>query len=406
MRVAFFHPAFLKIGGAEILAATQMQYLARQGAQVRLVTLAFDAARWASRMPGIEVVEVSKRHWMDLFAWSRVSKVRNRGLRAAKALGGFDTVLAHNYPCSTMLGDSGLKTFKVWQCNEPPRGLNLRETNPYRTAHVESTGGGASDLATRDFREQLAAYDAQVARGGLFASRKAQDLEAVSNLDLIYAISEFSRDNARRIYGRCEEEVVYPIVRFPKGGFARQGLDRSGLHVLIHSRLEAMKNIDTAIRGFAMFAASHPDAKLHVVGDGIERRSLMALAARLLAVGTFTFHGYLPDEDLQRVYDRCDVFALLTLDEPFGMVYPEAAAKGLLMIGPDHGGPFEILEGGRIGYCVDPFDPEALAAALEGIWLLSDTEVDRRREEADRACRARFSEESIGPRLKRMLSRT
>lgn len=405
MRAAFFHPAFLKTGGAEILAATQMQCLVRQGVQVRLVTLAFDAARWASRMPGIEVVEVPKRHWTDLLAWSRVSKVRNRGARAARALGGFDTVVAHNYPCSAMLGDSGLKSFKAWQCNEPPRGLHLRETNPRRTAHVEASRVGTSDFAIRDFQKQLAAYDAQVSKGGQFAARRAQDIEAVANLDLIYAISEFSRDNTRRIYGRCEEEVVYPIVRFPEGGLARQGLDRSGLHVLIHSRLEALKNIDTAICGFALFAASHPGSYLHIVGDGSERRPLMALAAKLLPAGTFTFHGYLPDNELRRVYERCDVFALLTLDEPFGMVYPEAAAKGLLMIGPDHGGPFEIMEGGRLGWCVDPFDPAALADALGEIWLLPDAEVDRRREEADRACRSRFSEEAIGPRLKRMLFR-
>lgn len=405
MRVAFFHPAFLNVGGAEVLAATQMQCLARQGVQVRLVTLAFDAARWAHRMAGIEVVEVPKRHWTDLLAWSRVSKVRNRGARAARELEGFETVLAHNYPCSAMLGASGLNSFKVWQCNEPPRGLHLRETNPYRTAHVEASRGEASDFATRDFQSQLAAYDVEVAKGGSFALRKAQDLEAVANLDLIYAISEFSRENARRIYGRCDDEVVYPIVRFPEGGLARRGLDRSGLHVLIHSRLETLKNIDTAIRGFAMFAASHPGASLHVVGDGCERKPLMALAAKLLPKGTFTFHGYLPEDELRRVYERCDAFALLTLDEPFGMVYPEAAAKGLLMIGPDHGGPFEILEGGRLGWCVDPFDPESLADALGEIWLLPDAEVDRRREEADRACRSRFSEEAIGPQLRRKLFR-
>lgn len=403
MRIAFFHPAFLKVGGAEILAATQMQHLVHEGAQVRLVTLAFDALRWGPRMPGIEVVEVPKRHWTDLISWSRTAKVRQRGARAAVHLDGFDAILAHNYPCSAMLGAADPKGFKVWQCNEPPRGLHLREANPICSARVEKGVTDSPDKATRIFKEQLAAFDVLVGKGGRYASRKAQDLQAASNLDRIYAISEFSRDNARRIYGRCEEEVVYPIVRFPEGGLARQGLDRSGLHVLIHSRLETLKNIDTAIRGFARFAASHPGARLHVVGDGPEREALVALAADLLPTGTSTFHGYLSDDALRRVYERCDVFTLLTLDEPFGMVYPEAAAKGLLLVGPDHGGPFEILEGGRLGWCLDPFDPEALASALGEIWSLSDAEADRLREEADRSCRTRFSEEVIGPQLKRML---
>jgi glycosyltransferase involved in cell wall biosynthesis len=405
MRVAFFHPAFLNVGGAEILAATQMRHLAGEGDQVRLATFAFDAGRWAQRMAGVEVVKIPKRHWTDFLAWSRTAKILQRGRRAAQLLEGFDTVVAHNYPCSTMLGSSGLAGFKVWQCNEPPRSLHLRKANPICTARAEAQREGSPGSAIGRFQEQLAVYDASVADGGRFASRKAQDLEAAAHLDLIYAISEFSRANARSIYGKCADEVIYPIVRFPEGGHSRSGLDRSGLQVLIHSRLESLKNIDTAIRGFALFAAAHPGARLHVVGDGPERQRLQGLAAEILPEGAHMFHGYLPEADLRSVYERCDVFALLTLDEPFGMVYPEAAAKGLLLIGPDHGGPSEILEGGRLGWCVDPFAPEALAQALEQVWALPDGEADRRRGEADRACRARFSESVIGPRLRRLISK-
>jgi glycosyltransferase involved in cell wall biosynthesis len=115
------------------------------------------------------------------------------------------------------------------------------------------------------------------------------------------------------------------------------------------------------------------------------------------------FHGYLPEQDLKSVYETCDVFALLTLDEPFGMVYPEAAAKGLLLVGPDHGGPLEILAGGAHGWTIDAFSPEALCEALEQIWSLDDAEVDRRREAADRACRDRFGLAAVGPLLMQLL---
>ena len=143
---------------------------------------------------------------------------------------------------------------------------------------------------------------------------------------------------------------------------------------------------------------------LHVVGDGPARESLQALAAQLLPAAAFTFHGYLSDAQLRRVYDACDVFALLPLDEPFGMVFPEAAARGLLMIGPDHGGPLEILDNGRLGWCVDAFSPEALAQALSQVASLSDAEADRRRAQADHACRARFAEAVVGPQLRRAIT--
>ena len=401
MRMAMFHPAFESVGGAEILAATQACFYRDQGVALDLVTLGYDPHRWAARLTGIPVRVVQKRHWTDLLhGFSRMAKLRVRGTRAAEVLRDYDLVVAHNFPASTLLGAASIKARKVWQCNEPPRGIHMREANPTLSARVQATGGVCSDVATKHFQKDLAVHDRNMGRSSSAQARKTYDLESARNLDQIYAISEFSRDNARRIYGRCDERVIYPIVRFPEGGYARRGLDRTVRRVLVHSRLEVLKNIDTVIRGFSAFSANSPvPCELHVVGEGPSRAGLESLANEVRKAGSVHFHGYLSDQDLRRVYEICDVFALLTLDEPFGMVYPEAAAKGLLLVGPDHGGPLEILDGGSLGWTIDAFSPEALCEALEQIWSLSDAEVDRRREAADQACRSRFSLASVGPRL-------
>jgi glycosyltransferase involved in cell wall biosynthesis len=405
MRMAVFHPAFESVGGAEILAAAQAGFYRDQGVAPDLVTLGYDPQRWASRLSGIPVRVVEKRHWTDLFfGLSRMGKLRVRGERAAKLLRDYDLVVAHNFPASALLGAAQVPGRKVWQCNEPPRGIHLRAANPMLTARVEATGGQRAEEATKQFQKSLAAHDKALKRASSARARKTFDLEAIRAIDQIYAISEFSRDNARAIYGRCEDRVIYPIVRFPEGGFTRQGLDRTVRRVLVHSRLEVLKNIDTVIRGFSQFAkASRVPCELHVVGEGPSRPGYEALAAEICAQGSVRFHGYLPDDELRRVYEICDVFALLTLDEPFGMVYPEAAAKGLLLVGPDHGGPMEILDGGRLGWTIDAFSPEALCEALEQVWSLDDAEVDRRREMADHACRSRFSLPAVGPLLMDLL---
>jgi glycosyltransferase involved in cell wall biosynthesis len=258
--------------------------------------------------------------------------------------------------------------------------------------------------AMREFTKRLARYNADLSKKRGVFYRREFDLTFCAHLDEIYAISEFSRDNARTIYGRCREEVIYPIVRFPEGGHTRRGLDRSGLKILVHGRLEIFKNVDTVIRGFARFFAQHSGAHLHVVGEGPHRKRLENLAVEL-APGGATFHGFLPDERLREIYEVCDVFALLPLDEPFGMVFPEAAAKGLLLVGPDHGGPLEILDGGRLGWVCNPFSPEELAGIFDRIWALDDAEVDRRRIEADYACRSRYSESAVTPKLMDVLKR-
>jgi glycosyltransferase involved in cell wall biosynthesis len=294
---------------------------------------------------------------------------------------------------------------KIWQCNEPPRGVHPREANPALTARVGAVGTAGPEEASRRFGEDLARHERLLERPSSARARRKYDLEGVAGLDLIYAISEFSRDNARAIYGRCRDEVVYPIVAFPEGGRSRAGLERGVRRVLTHSRLEVLKNLDTVIRGFQVFQRRSPvPCELHVVGDGPSRAFLEGLAQGTCEAGSVVFHGFLPADRLRQVYEACDAFALLTLDEPFGMVYPEAAAKGLLLVGPDHGGPLEILDGGRLGQAIDAFSPEALAEALEAIWAMDDAEVDRRRTEADRACRSRYGLEAVGPQLMAVLS--
>jgi len=406
MRLGVFHPAFETVGGAELLVAAQAQFFHAQGAAPEIVTLGFDEARWGSRLVGIPIHTVQKRLWSDAFyGWSRLAKLRRRGMRAANALKGYDLVIAHNFPASAMLGAAPIHARKVWQCNEPPRGIHRREANPALTERTRATGGQGPEEATLAFARNLELHDQRMAEDTSVRARHTYDLEVTQGLDLIYAISEFSRDNARRIYGRCRDEVIYPIVRFPEGGRNRAGLGRTVRRILVHSRLEVLKNIDTVIRGFSCFHAASPvPCELHVVGEGPFRTRLEALAGEICSPGSVRFHGYLSDEELRRVYEACDVLALLTLDEPFGMVFPEAAAKGLLLVGPDHGGPLEILDGGRLGWAVDAFSPEALAEALEQVWHLDDAEVDRRREAADRACRARYGLEAVGPQLMALLS--
>ncbi len=406
MRMAVFHPAFKSVGGAEILAATQAGYYRDQGLAPDLVTLGYDPQRWSSRLAGIPIRVVEKRHWTDLFhGLGAAAKLRVRGLRAEKVLRDYDLVVAHNFPAHAMLGAASIKGKKIWQCNEPPRGIHLREANPVLTARLLATEGNGPEEATRQFQQTLAAHNRNMGRSSTARARRDFELKAVRHLDQIYAISEFSRDNARRIYGRCDEEVIYPIVRFPEGGIARRGLDRTVRRILVHSRLEVLKNIDTVIRGFGIFSKQSPvPCELHVVGEGPLKERLAALSGELCPGGSVIFHGYLPDRDLASVYERCDVFALLTLDEPFGMVFPEAAAKGLLMVGPDHGGPLEILDGGRLGWTTDPFSPEALCEVFQEIWSLDDQAVDHRRALADQACRSRFGLAALGPKLMKLVA--
>jgi len=100
------------------------------------------------------------------------------------------------------------------------------------------------------------------------------------------------------------------------------------------------------------------------------------------------FFGELPDDELDRIYDRADIFAMTSIDyrqsvEGFGLVYLEAAAHGLPVVAHSIGGVSEAVVDGVTGLCVPPNYPAQLTAAFER--LISDSDLRLRMGEAGRS---------------------
>ena len=395
MKVAFFHPYFTAVGGAELNALKQAASLRELGCEVEFVTLGMEGEFWETAFQGWPVKIVPKRHWSDaLRGWSRVSKMRSRSNRVARWLGSYDHIISINHPSCTMLGNMTLPGRRSWYCNEAPRGLFPQETAPYGVAALARLGPVRPAL-------EVLAQEIQSRNGGrrVHQRLREQNLEAIPRLDYFMFNSQFVRGTTETIYGPLRGDVLYPTIDFPAARAFPSRVDRACLKILVQTRLTALKNVETLLEGFLLFARSHPGAELHIAGTGPSRASLEGLAQAGGAGLNITFHGFLADPDLEELRRRCDVYALLPLDESFGMVFPEAAAEGLLLVGPDHGGPFEIMEEGRLGWSCDAFSPAAVSGAFQAICASTDAELQERRELADQSCRARFAASVLGPRL-------
>jgi len=396
MRIGLLHTAFGALGGAELLAAAQSQLLAGLGQEMGLVTFGWAESPWRDLFGEVRVEVVPRRSWRDLLTLDRSSKWAPRARRAWPFLRGYETVVAHSQPLAALLGESGLPARRLWYCHEPPWRLHPDRVD-YTLLKPMPPGDWLSPL------QRMAEEIRREAAGAV--TRRAQELRGTAALEGLAANSDFNRRTLEAIYGRRDVAVIPPVITFPPDVPPRQGLRRGGLQVLTLARLGLLKNVEAVIRGFGRYAGrAGSAARLHVVGDGGERPRLEALARELGLSEAVRFHGTLdPVRDarrLEELYAACDVFTLLPLDESFGMVFPEAAARGLLLIGPDHGGPVEILEDGRFGACVPVFEPAALAEALQAIEGLTDLEVDRRREATDSACRGRYGPTAVVPLLR------
>jgi glycosyltransferase involved in cell wall biosynthesis len=396
MRVAFLHTAYGAMGGAEVLSLAQARLLAESGWDLSVVCFGFQESPWRGHLGPSPVISLPRRHWRDLLALGEATKWGPRFRRAQRVLGDFDAVVAHGQPLAAHLGAWSGGPRSLWYCHEPPWRRFPDRVDYTLLRGLPETGEEAWLAPFRRAREQ--ALEGAAASG-------LQTFERAGTLRLngLAANSAFGRRALEACYGRSDIAVIPPLVRFPTGVPRRQGLRRGGLQVLTLARLETLKNVEGLLRGFALYARRAPGAHLHVVGEGRERPRLEELVRTWGLLGQVTFHGFLDpvaDQDrLEAVFAAADVFALLPLDESFGLVFPEAAARGLLLLGPDHGGPLEILEGGALGPCLPVFQPERLAEAFEELEALPDAEADRRRVAAESACRARYAPAAVLPQI-------
>jgi phosphatidyl-myo-inositol dimannoside synthase len=146
----------------------------------------------------------------------------------------------------------------------------------------------------------------------------------------------------------------------------RLGLPGDRPVVVCVSRMVPRKGQDTLIEVWPRVRQQIPDATLLLVGDGPYAARLRAMAAGDESV---LFTGPVPGGDLAAYYAAGDVFAMPCrtrrggLDvEGLGIVYLEASACGLPVIGGDSGGaPDAILEG-ESGYVTS--DADGLTARL------------------------------------------
>jgi phosphatidyl-myo-inositol dimannoside synthase len=126
-------------------------------------------------------------------------------------------------------------------------------------------------------------------------------------------------------------------------------------------------------KGHELIFAALPTLRAHfpmivhvVAGDGDDRARLEQRARELTcnAADAVRFLGFVPEEELPDLYRLSDLYVMPSSQEGFGIVYLEAAACGLRVVGGVGGGSADAVPDERVGVLVDAADAEALAAAI------------------------------------------
>jgi phosphatidyl-myo-inositol dimannoside synthase len=128
---------------------------------------------------------------------------------------------------------------------------------------------------------------------------------------------------------------------------------------------ERYKGMDTLITALPRLLPRWPELQLAMVGEGDDREWLKNLAEENGVDRHVHFLSGLSYEELASCYAHCEIFALPSKGEGFGLVYLEAMACGKPVIGGAHGGAPEVIDDGQTGYVVPHGQAGQLATAIE-----------------------------------------
>ena len=180
---------------------------------------------------------------------------------------------------------------------------------------------------------------------------------AARTCDRVVVNSRFTAGEVVELLGVPEERIVvaHPGVD-PRFRPDRERADLGGPYVLCVSTLEPRKNLPALVAAFQVLRQRRPELMLALAGlEGWEHSPLAQEGVRLL--------GFVPDDELARLYRGAAAFAYPSRFEGFGIPVVEALASGTPAVVSSHPSLDDAC--GDAALRADPDDPEAFAEALE-----------------------------------------
>ncbi|HYK39579.1 MAG TPA: glycosyltransferase family 4 protein [Candidatus Eremiobacteraceae bacterium] len=210
---------------------------------------------------------------------------------------------------------------------------------------------------------------------------------ALQKANVVLAPSQYTADHVRTDQGvQAARMKVLPWPLDPQfealvTGSAKAGIPEGfpqGRVILTVGRWlgsERYKGMDTLITALPKLLPRWPELQLVAVGEGDDRDWLEDMAEENGVRMHVHFLSGLGYAQLAACYSACEMFALPSRGEGFGLVYLEAMACGKPVIGGAHGGAPEVIEDGKTGYLVQHGDTVQLATSIET--LLANPEMGR-----------------------------
>ncbi len=202
----------------------------------------------------------------------------------------------------------------------------------------------------------------------------------LQSTDKTIAVSEYTRKRLLKEQPLSPQQVAilpntFDPTQFrpqPKPAYLqrRYGLTPDQPVILTVTRLgtsATYKGYEQVLQALVKLRQQIPNLHYLLGGKGDDLPRIHSLVQRLDLTDCVTLTGFIPDEELCDHYNLCDVFALPSRGEGFGIVYLEALACGKPVLAGCGDGAVDPLGQGELGCLVNPNDVAEIAAKLQEI---------------------------------------
>jgi glycosyltransferase involved in cell wall biosynthesis len=189
----------------------------------------------------------------------------------------------------------------------------------------------------------------------------------LTNADFVLVNARWLRDAIFETFPeipRSKVAIAHPGVDIERWTPGTTSRDDSSFRLVTVARVHHGKGHDLVIQAVARLRASRRDVQLTIAGGGPATEWLKSIIGELGLGEAVRFSGSLSEDDVMTLLRASDAFVLASRFEALGVVFMEAMAVGLPVVGTDVGGVSEVITHEYDGVLVPPEDPDAIADAI------------------------------------------
>lgn len=210
-------------------------------------------------------------------------------------------------------------------------------------AHFLNTAAMVSKVISKEDNYVITEHSSMLNQN-LSSKQKKRYAAVYEKADMLITVSHDLQKRIKNVLGIdsvCIHNMIdtknFNYIPKPDGNFS----------FITISSLTPNKRVDLMIKGFNEFVKNNnitSNVKLHIIGDGEERKNLQKLATQFDIKNKIYFHGILSHNEVKKIFDISNCFILTSKKETFGVACAEALLSGIPVIITKCGGPEEFID--------------------------------------------------------------